>query len=394
MIFRAVEDADLIRQAARGNVEAYNLLVSRWEKRVYNYLLRITANREDALDLTQDVFLKAYQNLRKLDDPGRFAPWLYRIAHNEAYCMFRKRRPETDVDEIEPEATETEITVGGSSVFPIELSLAVASALDRLSAGPARSGGAQDLPGLQVRGDGRDSVLPGFHRQVPPVYRARTAQDRTGSREGKRCVMSCSPFDLRDYFLQELPSPQRRQVEAHVKTCPPCREELERLQLTEAALFSLRDEEIPQRIAFVSDQIFEPSPVAALVERRSGARRARLGFASAAMLSAAIIYFAATRPAPAPDRTAVAPVAAGVIRSPTARSSSRSSRPWPRPSPKWKRARPRRTRQLVADLERRATKPAEASAGSPASSTPTASAPRCSRLTGAWRSPSESGEAK
>jgi RNA polymerase sigma-70 factor (ECF subfamily) len=134
LIFRAVEDADLIRQAARGKVEAYNLLVSRWEKRVYNYLLRITSNREDALDLTQDVFLKAYQNLRKLDDPGRFAPWLYRIAHNEAYSMFRKRRPEADVEEIEPEQTEAGITVGGSSVFPMELSLAVASALDRLSA--------------------------------------------------------------------------------------------------------------------------------------------------------------------------------------------------------------------------------------------------------------------
>ena len=133
MIFRAVEDADLIQQAARGGVEAFNLLVSRWEKRVYNYLLRITGNREDALDLTQDVFLKAYQNLRKLDDPGRFAPWLYRIAHNEAYSMFRKRRPETDVEEVQPEVTGTGIAVGGSSVFPIELSLAVSSALERLS---------------------------------------------------------------------------------------------------------------------------------------------------------------------------------------------------------------------------------------------------------------------
>jgi len=137
LIFRAVEDADLIRQArgpsGRGGVEAYNLLVSRWEKRVYNYLLRITSNREDALDLTQDVFLKAYQNLRKLDDPGRFAPWLYRIAHNEAYSMFRKRRPETDVAELEPEGTDAGIMVGGSSVFPLELSLAVARALEKLS---------------------------------------------------------------------------------------------------------------------------------------------------------------------------------------------------------------------------------------------------------------------
>ena len=133
MIFREVEDRDLIAHARRGQVDAYNVLVSRWEKRVFNYLLRLVGQREDAMDLSQDVFLKAYQNLGKLDDAGRFAPWLYRIAHNEAFSMFRKRRPETDVDELEPGATETKITVGGSSVFPIELSLAVSSALERLS---------------------------------------------------------------------------------------------------------------------------------------------------------------------------------------------------------------------------------------------------------------------
>ena len=71
MIFREVEDRDLIAQARRDNVEAYNLLVSRWEKRIFNYLLRLVKNREDALDLAQDVFLKAYQNLRKLEDPSQ-----------------------------------------------------------------------------------------------------------------------------------------------------------------------------------------------------------------------------------------------------------------------------------------------------------------------------------
>jgi RNA polymerase sigma-70 factor (ECF subfamily) len=133
LIFRAVEDGDLIRQAARGGVEAFNLLVSRWEKRVYNYLLRLTGNREDALDLTQDVFLKAYQNLRKLENSERFAPWLYRIAHNEAYSMFRKRRPETGLDDLPPESAEDGIAVGGRSVFPMELSLSVTAALNRLS---------------------------------------------------------------------------------------------------------------------------------------------------------------------------------------------------------------------------------------------------------------------
>ncbi|HLI85984.1 MAG TPA: sigma-70 family RNA polymerase sigma factor [Bryobacteraceae bacterium] len=148
MIFRSVEDADLIRQAGArsgpGAVEAFNLLVSRWEKPVYNYLLRLTANREDALDLTQDVFLKAYQNLRKLEDPSRFAPWLYRIAHNEAYSLFRKRRPEAELPPDPRHArgresgeknaeSPSELAAGAGPAFPIELTLAVTGALNRLS---------------------------------------------------------------------------------------------------------------------------------------------------------------------------------------------------------------------------------------------------------------------
>jgi RNA polymerase sigma-70 factor (ECF subfamily) len=132
LIFRAVEDADLIAKARRGDVEAFNLLISRWEKRVFNYLLRILRNREDALDLCQDVFLKAYQNIRKLDDPQRFAAWLFRIAHNEAYSLFRKRKPEGEPEA--DEATAEAVIVAGAGVFPIELSIAVSSALDRLSA--------------------------------------------------------------------------------------------------------------------------------------------------------------------------------------------------------------------------------------------------------------------
>ncbi len=127
MIFREVEDRDLIAKARRGDVEAYNLLVSRWEKRVFNYLLRLVANREDALDLSQDVFLKAYQNLARLDDPARFSAWLFRIAHNEAFSLLRRRKPEGDLL-AEPSSGEAR-----GRLLPIELSLAVESALKVLS---------------------------------------------------------------------------------------------------------------------------------------------------------------------------------------------------------------------------------------------------------------------
>ena len=127
MIFREVEDPDLIARTKRGKVEAYNILVSRWEKRIFNYLLRLVGNREDAMDLSQEVFLKAYQNLGKLQDASRFGPWLFRIAHNEAFSHLRRKRPEMEL------GSEPAGVIARPRLEPLELTLAVRRALGRLS---------------------------------------------------------------------------------------------------------------------------------------------------------------------------------------------------------------------------------------------------------------------
>lgn len=126
MIFRDVEDPDLIEGAKRGKVEAYNVLVSRWEKRVFNYLLRLVGDREDAMDLSQEVFLKAYLNLKRLEDRNRFAPWLFRIAHNEAYSHLRRKRPQTEWD---PQTAEV---APFNRTAPLDTALAVRKALELL----------------------------------------------------------------------------------------------------------------------------------------------------------------------------------------------------------------------------------------------------------------------
>lgn len=79
------------------------------------------------MDLSQDVFLKAYQNLPKLDDPAKFSGWLFRIAHNEAFSLLRRRRPDSELDR-DPAASDP-----GARLLPMELSLAVEGALRRLS---------------------------------------------------------------------------------------------------------------------------------------------------------------------------------------------------------------------------------------------------------------------
>lgn len=134
VIFREVEDRDLIAQTCKGDVEAYNKLVSRWEKRVFNYLLRLVGEREDALDLTQDVMLKAYQNLKKLDDPERFGAWLFRIAHNEAYSMLRKPKRETaSIDDPGSSYDLGDAPSVSGRMLPVETSLAVTAALTKLT---------------------------------------------------------------------------------------------------------------------------------------------------------------------------------------------------------------------------------------------------------------------
>ncbi len=95
--------------------------------------------------------------------------------------------------------------------------------------------------------------------------------------------MSCSPFDLKDYLFGELSSGDRRTVDLHLADCTRCREELDSLDVTQRALMSVREEEPPRRIAFVSDKVFEPTWWQRMWS--SG----RVGFASAALLSVAIV---------------------------------------------------------------------------------------------------------
>jgi hypothetical protein len=113
--------------------------------------------------------------------------------------------------------------------------------------------------------------------------------------------MSCSPHDLRDYLLNELKAGEGLEVERHLKACATCRLEIEQLQLTRAVLLSLPEEEIPRRIGFVSDKIFEPSWL------RGWWRSA---WAPAwGLVAAAVVFAILFRPVPPPAR----PVAGTVI---------------------------------------------------------------------------------
>ncbi len=82
----------LLELALQGDTACFGELIERWQRRIYGFICRYVGNTDEAQDLTQDTFTKAYRNLDRLADPERFSSWLYTIALNECRMRFRKRR--------------------------------------------------------------------------------------------------------------------------------------------------------------------------------------------------------------------------------------------------------------------------------------------------------------
>ncbi len=97
-------DDQLIEQFLAGNLQAFNLLVWRWQKPIYNFALRFLGNAEDAHEVTQKTFIKAYKKLHTLKDRHKFNTWLHQIALNLCRDENKRRRRRTfiSLDQIEP----------------------------------------------------------------------------------------------------------------------------------------------------------------------------------------------------------------------------------------------------------------------------------------------------
>jgi RNA polymerase sigma-70 factor, ECF subfamily len=85
------EDEALIAAALSGSVHAWEKLVKNYESRIYNFGLRLTGNASDAMDLMQEVFLGVYRNLHRFRGDARFSSWIFRIAHNKAIDLNRRK---------------------------------------------------------------------------------------------------------------------------------------------------------------------------------------------------------------------------------------------------------------------------------------------------------------
>ena len=99
------DDEALVQQCRNGDTEAFEQLVARYERVLFNVALRMLGSYEDARDATQNAFVKAYQHLETFDPEQRFFSWIYRILRNECLNALRSRRPSEPVPDDWPAET-------------------------------------------------------------------------------------------------------------------------------------------------------------------------------------------------------------------------------------------------------------------------------------------------
>ncbi|MEJ2261549.1 MAG: sigma-70 family RNA polymerase sigma factor, partial [Nitrosopumilaceae archaeon] len=101
-----VEDIRLIEECKKGNSHAFGELVEKYQKQLYNAAFRIVNDRDTAKDVTQTVFIRAYEKLDTYNAKFKFFSWIYRMAVNEAINVLRQEKKNVTIDDLALESKD------------------------------------------------------------------------------------------------------------------------------------------------------------------------------------------------------------------------------------------------------------------------------------------------
>ena len=129
------DDFDIIRRVLQGEVDVYEELINRYQAKVCSICYSVVYNYDDAMDLSQEVFIRAYENLKKFNGRSSFYTWLYRIAKNIAIDFKRKHGKFKNVELVEGIKTsisENKISTPRDDIDMQELNEIITSTIEEL----------------------------------------------------------------------------------------------------------------------------------------------------------------------------------------------------------------------------------------------------------------------
>lgn len=124
---KQVEDSEILEKFSniKTRDEAFNLLLSKYQQKIYWHIRRLVIDHDDADDLVQDTFIKVWKNLEKFRSDSQLYTWIYRIATNESITFLnkKKQRNNTPLDEVSAELSETLIASSHFNGDKVQLKL-------------------------------------------------------------------------------------------------------------------------------------------------------------------------------------------------------------------------------------------------------------------------------
>jgi RNA polymerase sigma factor (sigma-70 family) len=131
-----INEVNIINQVISGNAGAYRLLVNTYKDLVFTMVIRIVRSREEAEEVTQDTFLKAYHALANFKNESKFSTWLFRIAYNTAISRTRKRVITTSIidDFVIENVSENSVQENLEQIEENERILLLKNTIDKLQA--------------------------------------------------------------------------------------------------------------------------------------------------------------------------------------------------------------------------------------------------------------------
>ncbi len=117
------QESAVVRKVLQGDTNAFEQLVLEYEKNVYNIALKMTSNPEDAQDMTQEAFIKAFNSLSNFRGESKFSVWLYRIVNNVCldFLRSRNRRPTVSLSVSDDDGEESQLDIADESQSPERL---------------------------------------------------------------------------------------------------------------------------------------------------------------------------------------------------------------------------------------------------------------------------------
>ena len=118
----ASQEAEIVRRVLEGDADAFGAIVDEYQKNVYNLALRMTGNPEDAQDMSQEAFIKAFNSLASFRGDSKLSVWLYRIVSNVCldFLRSRKRRQTVSLNMDDGEGGSSELEIPDLSAMPEE----------------------------------------------------------------------------------------------------------------------------------------------------------------------------------------------------------------------------------------------------------------------------------